>query len=342
MTQPQIFLSYAREDGIPAARLCGDLRARHRKVWFDRDCLLGGEKWRPAIHKAIQESDFFIALLSGASVTKRGMVQAEIKKALDVLAEMPEDRIYLIPVRLTECKPTYAQLEELNWIDLYPRWEDGVERILRSTDPDPGSADHEDSPTPFDDFIGSTLTHEQAEETEAAPANRVSETIRETIDYFKSYAARRNVEIRFEDAAPNTTARVEKEQLMAAVANILNNAIKYSYTSPDKPSWVNVSAKETASGVQLRVDNWGVGISKDELKSGLIFESGYRGRLAASHTRPGSGIGLALAKQICDRYNGVIELTSKPVRSHTTKEETEPYATTVVVTLPAEHDTEIA
>ncbi len=340
MCQPQIFLSYAREDGTAAARLCADLRARDRKVWFDRDCLRGGEKWRPAVSKAIQKADFFVALLSGASVTKRGMVQAEIKKALDVLDEMPEDRIYLIPVRLTECKPTYARLEELNWIDLFPRWEDGVEEILRSTDPDTGEPDLSDAPTPLDNLVGSRRLLRQRKKL--ATATRVSEAIRETIDLFRMYATLRNVAVRFEDAAPNATIRVQKEHFITVVANILDNAIKYSFTSPGKSSWIGVSAKETAGAVQLRVENWGVGIPQDEIESGQIFQIGRRGRLARPHRAAGAGIGLALAKQICDEYNGAIELRSRPVRSPVAEGISEPYVTTVVVTLPAEQDADDA
>ena len=315
MPQLQIFLSYAREDATAAARLCDDLRAKNRKVWFDRDCLRGGQKWRPAINTAIQTSDFFLALLSGKSVTKRGMVQAEIKKALDVLDEMPEDRIYLIPVRLTECKPTYERLAELNWVDLFPRWEDGVAEILRSTDPDTGEPDLSDGPTPLDDLVGSMPTLPQRRKVASTPT-RVSEAVREAIDLFRGYARLRNVDIRFEDAAPNASVGVNRQHLITAVANILNNAIKYSYTLPDKAAWVNVSAKETHRRVQLRVENWGVGISKDEVESGRIFQFGYRGRAAHVHSPSGTGMGLALTKSVCDEYNGSIELRSRPARSH--------------------------
>ena len=82
--EPKVFLSYAREDGASAARLCEGLRDHNRNVWFDRDSIRGGEPWRAAIERAIRDSDFFVALLSDVSVSKRGTVQAELKKALEV------------------------------------------------------------------------------------------------------------------------------------------------------------------------------------------------------------------------------------------------------------------
>ncbi len=342
MDSPQVFLSYAREDESAAKRLCNDLRTGGRTVWFDRDSLRGGERWRSAIDKAIRESDFFVALLSGASVTKRGMVQAEIKKALDVLDEIPEDRIYLIPVRLTECEPSHFRLSELNWVDLFPRWEDGVAEILRSTDPDTGEPDLSDGPTPLDDLLGPTGAFPRRPKAPSSGATRVSEAVRQAIDLFRGYAAERNVEVRFEDGAPNASVGVYKHLLITAIANILNNAIKYSYTLPGKAAWVSVSAKETARGVELRFENWGLGISQDEVASGRIFQLGYRGRQAAAHSASGAGFGLALAKRVCDEYTGTIQIQSKPVRSLTREGSAEPYVTTVTVNLPSKRNEEEA
>lgn len=340
MPSPQIFLSYAREDESAAKRLCNDLRTKGRDVWFDRDCLRGGERWQPAINRAIRKSDFFVALLSGESVTKRGMVQAEIQKALDVLEEMPEDRIYLIPVRLTECEPSHSRLSELHWVDLFPRWEGGVAEILRSTDPDPGEPDLSDGPTPLDDLLGSMPTFPKQQKT-PLEATRVSEAVRQAIDFFRTYAAERNVEVRFQDGTPNASVRVNKQLFITAVANILNNAIKYSYTLPGKTTWVNVSAKETPRGVELKVDNWGVGIPQDEVASGRIFQLGYRGREASAYSGTGAGIGLALAKRVCDEYNGAIQIQSRPVRSPSREESAEPYVTTVKIILPSKRNNKI-
>lgn len=335
MALPQIFLSYAREDVSAAKRLCDDLRTKGRKVWFDKDCLRGGEKWRIAINKAIRESDFFVALLSGESVTKRGMVQAEIQQALNVLEEIPEDRIYLIPVRLTECEPSHTRLSELHWVDLFPQWRDGVEEILRSTDRDSGVPDLSDGPSPLDDILKSMATfHEQ--KMALSGTIRVSEAVRQVIDIFGNYAAERNVEVRFQDKAPNASLKINKNHFITAVSNILNNAIKYSYTLPKMAVRVDISTEETIRGVKLKVANWGVGISQDEISTGQIFQRGYRGRGAYDHSVTGTGIGLFLAKQVCDEYSGTIQIHSRPVRSPSRKGSSEPHVTTVTVILPSD------
>ena len=94
----QAFLSYARIDTAYARRLLRDLRADGSiKIWFDRDDLVGGMKWRPAIRKAIRDSRFFIALLSRRAVSRRGYRHTELRQALRVMSEFPEDRIFLTP-----------------------------------------------------------------------------------------------------------------------------------------------------------------------------------------------------------------------------------------------------
>ena len=44
-----------------------------------------------------------IACLSKNSISKRGYVQKELKEAISVLDEIPEDAIYIIPIRIDGC-----------------------------------------------------------------------------------------------------------------------------------------------------------------------------------------------------------------------------------------------
>ena len=96
----QIFISYAREDEKEVRKLYSKLKAAGFTLWMDKVDLKPGQKWRPAIEKAIQSSDFFILCLSRQSAKKRGFLQREIRIALDLWQEKLEDDIYLIPAML--------------------------------------------------------------------------------------------------------------------------------------------------------------------------------------------------------------------------------------------------
>lgn len=100
--------------------------------WLDSECLLPGSNWKNAIDESIRKSDFFVAIISNNSVTKRGYVQKELKIALDVLNEIQSNDIFIIPLRLNECEVQESSLKSLHYVDLFPSWSDGLNKVRRS------------------------------------------------------------------------------------------------------------------------------------------------------------------------------------------------------------------
>jgi hypothetical protein len=128
----KIFLSYAHSDYPYAKRLYEILDSVPAvDVWFDKESLAPGQKWEIEIRKAIRASRFFLLLLSKHSTEKIGFYQREIREALKVLEEYPEDETFLVPVRLDDCEPHFEQLRSLQYVDLFPDWNIGIHRILR-------------------------------------------------------------------------------------------------------------------------------------------------------------------------------------------------------------------
>lgn len=125
----QVFLSYCREDADSAQRLASDLQRSGFDVWLDTERLSGGSNWKVEIQGAIRGSEVFIALLSKASLSKRGYVQAELREAFEVLRELPQGDVFLVPVRLDDSKPMDIRLRDLQWIDLFPSYSLGFERL---------------------------------------------------------------------------------------------------------------------------------------------------------------------------------------------------------------------
>ncbi len=127
----RVFIAYATEDRPAAERLFKQLTAHGFAAWLDRRKLLPGQDWPQRIEDAIESSDFFIACFSAASIRKRGGFQTEIRLALECANRMPLDDVFLIPVRLDECRvPTRIQ-RETQYVDLFPDWRAGFERVLR-------------------------------------------------------------------------------------------------------------------------------------------------------------------------------------------------------------------
>ena len=93
----------------------------------------------------------------------------------------------------------------------------------------------------------------------------------------------------------------------------MDNAIKYSNAGGK----IRVEAADMGGHVQIVVSDTGVGISKEDLPN--IKNKFYK----ANKTRPGSGIGLALADEIIRRHKGRLDIESE-----------EGVGTTVIITLP--------
>jgi phosphoribosyl-AMP cyclohydrolase len=125
----QIFLSYAHVDFSSVINIYERLSSiADFQPWMDKKNLLGGEKWKETIEKAIKQSDFFLVCLTKNSM-KRGFLQSEIKIALEICKEMPENEIFLIPIRLEDCYVPEA-LREIQWVNLHES--DGWSHLERS------------------------------------------------------------------------------------------------------------------------------------------------------------------------------------------------------------------
>ena len=126
-----VFLSYAREDGASAARLFNELKEANVKVWFDQESLAPGANWKLEIRRNIRKSRYFIAPMSSTSVSKKGFVQSELREALEVLDQYPQNETYLIPARLDACEAPHDKLNDFQWVDFFPEWSKGAETLLR-------------------------------------------------------------------------------------------------------------------------------------------------------------------------------------------------------------------
>ena len=115
-----IFINYAREDRVIAARISNELEAAGVAHWIDVKSLQPGQDWKREIRQALRGSDYIMLLLSSHSVSKRGYVQREIKEAIDLSAELPRGEVFLLPVRIDDCQPRDDELAALNWVDLFP------------------------------------------------------------------------------------------------------------------------------------------------------------------------------------------------------------------------------
>lgn len=124
-----IFVSYCRQDFDQVNKLYHMLKGAGYRPWLDKYDILAGRLWEDEIKKAVKECDFFLACISEHSVDRRGVIQKEIKFALDRWQEKLPGDIYLIPIRLADVELPES-LNKIQWVDLHA--EDGFHKLKRS------------------------------------------------------------------------------------------------------------------------------------------------------------------------------------------------------------------
>ena len=125
----KIFINYAKEDFKYVTNLYHAFKSLDCKPWVDEFNLLPGQNWRSETNKAIHVSDFIIICISSRSIMKRGYVQKEIKQALDIIEYLPDNKIFIIPLRLDDCLVPES-LNKWQWVDLFS--ENGFQKLLYS------------------------------------------------------------------------------------------------------------------------------------------------------------------------------------------------------------------
>jgi len=130
-TKPQVFIAYVEEDLDAVRKLFRAFEQNGFRPWLDKMKLMPGQNWPRAIETAIQSSDYFVACFSHRSTCQRGTFHSELRYALACAARVPLDEIFFIPARLDQCVVPGRIARKIQYVDLFPDWNRGVERVLR-------------------------------------------------------------------------------------------------------------------------------------------------------------------------------------------------------------------
>ena len=127
-----IFICYAHKDYEFAVKLYNDLKKYGETPWLDKESLLPGEQWKEGINNAIKKSDYFVVLISSNSTNHKGYMNNEIRIGFEQLDSLPDNEIYIIPVRIENASPSLERINDLHRVDLFLNWDKGVSKIIKT------------------------------------------------------------------------------------------------------------------------------------------------------------------------------------------------------------------
>jgi two-component system sensor histidine kinase SenX3 len=128
--------------------------------------------------------------------------------------------------------------------------------------------------------------------------------IDEAVGRIRSAALAKSVMIVVEDN-PDMSVIGDRAQLVSAVGNLIDNAVKYS----DQGSIVKVEVRREEGRMLISVSDNGPGIAAEHL--GRVFERFYRVDDARSRGTGGTGLGLAIVRHIALLHGGDASVTSE-------------------------------
>ncbi len=132
----------------------------------------------------------------------------------------------------------------------------------------------------------------------AALAERVVEEQRRTIE-------RRDQRVAVRRPAEAVVAAADEAKIRMAIANLVDNASKYTPRGGD----LEVAVAAASGRVEVAVRDSGVGISEED--RGRLFQRFSRIERRETAEVAGTGLGLYLVKQIVDLHDGTIEVESE-------------------------------
>jgi signal transduction histidine kinase/DNA-binding response OmpR family regulator len=122
---------------------------------------------------------------------------------------------------------------------------------------------------------------------------------------FTSLAERKKITLQFNTIEENLNVYIDNDKVEKIVTNLLSNAFKFT---PEGGN-IDFTAVKMINEVEMRIADNGVGIPKERIDK--IFDRFYQ--VDGSHTREseGTGIGLALTKELVELHKGKIKVESK-------------------------------
>jgi signal transduction histidine kinase len=134
----------------------------------------------------------------------------------------------------------------------------------------------------------------------------VEPVVHEVLEAFRYPLAQQGFKLDVAVAPDLPEVPLDPAAIKQALANLVDNAIKYS----GERRRLAVTARRDGGEVRIEVADEGIGIPPPETER--IFEKFYRIGRSETQGRRGSGVGLALVKHIVEAHGGRVTVDSRP------------------------------
>ena len=122
---------------------------------------------------------------------------------------------------------------------------------------------------------------------------------------FESLAEQQKITLKFESEYQNIPVEFDPDKMEKVFYNLISNALKFTNTNDE----IKVSLNVVNTFVEIRIKDTGIGIPAERLPH--IFDRFYQVDSSTTREHEGTGIGLALTKELIELHKGTISVNSK-------------------------------
>jgi signal transduction histidine kinase/DNA-binding response OmpR family regulator len=128
---------------------------------------------------------------------------------------------------------------------------------------------------------------------------------------FNSLAEDKNINLYFSSQINQLVMDIDSEKMMQIISNLLSNAVKYTPEAGEIHMIIDANKDKGNNELVIKIRDNGIGIPSDKLP--YIFNRFYKVEEGSSARSEGTGIGLALTKELVTLLKGTISVQSHPV-----------------------------
>lgn len=129
------------------------------------------------------------------------------------------------------------------------------------------------------------------------------------LELFRSYADSKNIKLEFASEQEQFVMDYDADKVKDIISNLMSNALKFTPEGGEIKLEVGSGKSEGIEHIHITVKDSGVGIPAEKLPH--IFDRFYQADDSATRKGEGTGIGLALTKELVRLLGGTIEVESK-------------------------------
>jgi signal transduction histidine kinase len=136
-------------------------------------------------------------------------------------------------------------------------------------------------------------------------AVNVEEVIKSVVDEFKPMYIKDNLKVRVEVEEDLPLAKADYKELRHVLRNLVSNAIKFNREGGE----IVIEARKMGDMIEVCVSDTGIGIPEDKLDK--IFERFYQIDSSPTRRYGGTGMGLAIVKEVVEAHGGRVTVESE-------------------------------